>query len=997
MDEFEKDIKDLKDIDVKDIEEKSTLEDLPKPSFKPKKPSKNKKNFKDDKAPKTSPKSPIKVVEPKKSSASSASVLIQGSGAKFRTGTSNLVPSGAYVGQDLQYGGMPTNPIVAGSGIPTGGGHRRPDSREGKKSDLDRLQIDNIYSEQVEVEYLESKKLSESADSLQGYNGTYLPTKARSKKIVGTVPSNLLFDRSLDIIMKDKIYFANGQLLTNADSFDEFYAAADFAGATKGNFIPRYMNVTFNADGTIQAMNFEVDDLDGLNVDPRVLEGSNDNILAERNRILSDIERLQVECGDETKSNWSPLARAISHPKETLSLFKDMDVSTSSEIAMAYRKLSHAHAYQYNKATKDGNITVRPMAEMCLNDGNHIPAYNISQEYDGRNIFDADEYANGAPSLMLALYDTVRKYNTKADILSQGRSFNMHLKSSVFADLKDFNVNPNFIKAVENEEAFSTIDHEYDPMLPVVITDKAVIVHPLDWSSLFAVVDGVVTVAPTYSYDDVRNSYVKSMYMPLLWGIYDWLNEFGSKIYGLLPAGLKTMSIPIYHSTSQFSMWSLIVTAATKYIITRRRDTFLDVDWLRKSNNMDYYSGLVNINVYDFAKANKNFTFTDIYSPLKTGVLNGVQSVKWILPELFFPWDETAGGFHYLLPWYFNESMFDEDGVNSVFADDPWNMTMFSIRKGATLPGLLALYDISERDLRLSLDKMVVPPLGQAAIFGDDGDVFAYKYGATSDGLVSTHYADDDFTIGAYLSTPRELGFVMDAPGGYITPRFQSWNPLLAGMEYDYERADFDDAFFGVSSYRMFIYYSPERDLAAPITLFGAPGVNVQRGSLLNQNWFRVDHGRYRNRADGDVQVIIDTELGGHYYLPPYFGMHLSAHDIFSAGGVLKGFTQYAPFTELDGTHLDTNYITSLQNYLWFRLQRLPFVLNPFDCAAFATGEGVEDSLPSDPFDFAYMFGVAGSRASDFNEDIQLRLSEQDLLGRDYVESSFLKASPLFK
>jgi hypothetical protein len=950
--------------------------------------------------------------------ASSASTIIQGSGAKFETGVvpGTSVPTSFDGLEVATFGGTPMGVSGDHTRVPYSDEASRSDSRLGKKFDKPNMLINSIISEQVTVNYKESAPLSKSGDSPQGFNGTYYSQMNRRSKISGAVPADPNYERSFDGIEKDKLYFSSGQLLTDRSAFVGYPSTLD---AGIGNWLHSEMNVTFDANGVVTDLNFGTAarnsapvSLGGVSVSDDVLQTASQVYPILGNMTELDRIKLVELAGDESKEGWCPLGRAISNPSATLRLMRDIKATDSAEILMAYRKTAHCLAFQNNKAAKDGQHARRPMREMLL--GGISKRQSSSDFATGGAYGDAFASAplnNGSASLMLLLFDSLNKYNTKADVLLQRRSLKMHVDNA-FKTFNELEADSHFLNNINFHEAFSTIDHEYDPLLPVVITDKAAMIHPVNFNALLTIVDGDITsTTPSYSFSDFRNQYTLNIEDPLVYGIYDFLSDMGTKIVSKLGV-TKELHIPMFHSTEFFSMWSLLILAAAKYIRKRQISTFVDIDNFEKYHKTRMFSSLQQVSLKDAVHA-KNFTFQNTDSPLKTGVLGVAQSIEWMMPELFAKVYEGTDTTKYLLPWYFNEEQFERLSNNTHVAmkagEERNVMSMPTIREGVTFSLFEKLYDLGERDLRLSLDRMVTPPL-----LSDDSSIAiakvkAYKYGKSTNGGVAIEYTDDELTWLAYLSTPRELGFEIDAPAGLMTKCWDNVNDDTTSVFTDSD-VSLSDAFSPYSGHRLLMYHASgapyyEEDATGNSLLSTPYGQNSYRNAAYSQDW-EVFHAVPTESKDDGGNVLDDNDA---YILPYMLGVSLSINDcIYRPFGALddeeryevRANARYIPYFGYDASETIAtgwdNTIVSFQRYMWTRLQRLPYVLNPFDACGFLDATG-DSATFVDPFDLMYALGYAGNRASDYNEDVELRMRKKDDEGRFYIEDRFVKDSSIFK
>jgi hypothetical protein len=531
-----------------------------------------------------------------------------------------------------------------------------------------------------------------------------------------------------------------------------------------------------------------------------------------------------------------------------------------------------------------------------------------------------------------------------------------------------------FVEAVMNNEVFSTIGYEYDPFLPVMISDKAALILPYDPSKFMNITNGTEKHTNfTYNFTNMRNNYNVEVEHPLYYGIKDFIESIGAQLYEL--CGTDDIVIPIQHSTTCFSLWSLIVLAATPYILRRRTNSMISV--LDYENNFEYpFSQLITIREADPQSA-VNYINADTAEPLVVKQMNPSAAIRWAFGENFWQVDEKAANneYHVVLPWYFNEDQFElVDGLMKL-KDEPAAMSFPSLRSGTRLSILDSLYNMSEREVRLSLDRMVVPPM-----YGTHSCYSIYKYGVNTDGIPMVSYfgdkGDDTLTWDKIVATPRELGFIIPAPGGTLTAN-------TSGVKYGTTVAS-GPLHSGFVSFRLRSWFggdaieAPENEILTPLA------VNVNRAMSLRQIYLTI--------FAQDLGANDYADLG---FIPSMSELFVANEDGFSAA---VGRSLFIPFTDVDGvTQLtDSAYrVGSLQKAMWFFTQRLTLAINPFECIL-RRGAG-EDALKFDPYDFLYYNGVAGFRASDYNEDIYNRLKRRIDEGLLFLSDPFVEDSPIFK
>jgi hypothetical protein len=338
-----------------------------------------------------------------------------------------------------------------------------------------------------------------------------------------------------------------------------------------------------------------------------------------------------------------------------------------------------------------------------------------------------------------------------------------------------------------------------------------------------------------------------------------------------------------------------------------------------------------------------NFEFAGYDEPLGTKVMNPVVAIQWVMPEFFW----KVGSSKYVLPWYFNENEFAtvSDGL---IHEDASAMSFPSIRSGIRLGALDILYGMSEKDVRLSLDRLtkyiLVPKESHIS------EIKAYKYGRNTDGQPYVEFSDSDvITMRDVLSCPRELGLCMDAPCGLFAYTSH------AGTALSSEAA---------SSFEIKIWVNNQT--SANPSILNSSGVTITRASNFVQKWMKLAASTSSS----------DTVLAGLV-----FGMNDEGAATFKPFGAFVTGTQYSGGPD----------IISLQRSLWTRIQMLPFVISPFDGHA-TSGAGVRDI-----YDVAYMFGLCGFRASDYRESTYNREKEVVNQGLLFINDPWIEASPIVK
>lgn len=963
-------------------------------------------------------------------------------------------------------------------------GKSRSDTRTGKK--LDRLATKLNYTpcETTLIAIDESKPLAESADKDQGFNGTYRNEFGRSQKIMGAVPADLMFQRSVDLILKDKLYFLEGQaVFQTGDNRDDYYPSQSYDEEavdyhdyemSYGDYLTQALHVDLYNNGKVRYLYYDVVDVTPSAQPAEIVNSASAHRLIKSNTAELDRINIDAKAGDEKAEIWTPMARAYKEPTKISFYNSSIEAEVGGYVHLAYSKATTNFAFQLNRAVKDGINEVAPAIENCVgwqdttnNSISMASAYGNSLA----NVFTTDMYAGGCPSLMIAAYDTIGKYNNKADLLLQPRGWRMHLQTAD-NNMNAFKLPKEYANVFAGQECFSTIDHEYDPNMPICMTDKAnlIIAHDLNvdgafvkpnidftiaytnvestytyneitlipkyflthcrYDNLYVYVkqssdsadglvftSGVITVDPdnsnqnvTYNvristkvedtttatsefygydllqtivvasatyglsiripkvqdtstkvtassydllqhqaplyyknggplavhYSDLRNNYTVIEKHPLTFGFVEYLeNSIGAKMKSLLKD--HELYVPFIFSTQHMTLAQLFICAATPWITRVRMNSMKDVIYYEDNVKEYPYSKLDSIRNVPF-KNYVNFGFTGYDEPLEVKVMQPTVSVQWILPEFFWKVDTYT----YVCPWYCNENEVTATGADY----DASAMSYPSIRSGVRLATLDTLYGMSEKDTRLSLDRIGKDMYDLALITGRN----VYKYGRMTDGQPVLTLSNV-ITLLDVLSFTRELGLCFDAPLGVLTKDINdSGNYKALGAEGIY------------TSFRIKVWVN-NNTIKEP-TILNANGVNVNRAANFTQKWFELSA-----NADNDNTAIA--------------GLVFGLNDELDDG-------EYSPFADLNTGAQSAGMptIKSFQRSMWTRLQLLPFVISPFDAMQSTTDN-------HDIYDIAYMFGLCGFRASDYRESVYNREKEVVNQGMLFVEDPWVIDSPI--
>jgi hypothetical protein len=392
----------------------------------------------------------------------------------------------------------------------------RSRTRFGKKMDRLATKMNYTPSEQVLIEFDESKPLADSSNEDQGYNGSYRNEYARSQKKSGAVPGDLMFQRSVDLIMKDQIYHSQGQIVLTAknDTTQCAYTPSKtYAGNNQyknykirvGGYLPRKGHFKIDPNGKVRYVYFDIDDVTAVESDADMANKSSAFRLIHSNKAELDRIAMDAKAGDEKADIWTPLARAVNEPTKTSYLLSAIEAQTGNYCYLAYSKASTNFSYQLNRAVKDGQDIVTPAVEEAIG---LTREYSESTGYTSyrsslQACFNLTDYLSGAASLIIPLYDSPNKYNNKADWLLQPRGPRMHLQTAD-NNINTFRVDSNFVNVFAGQEVFSTIDHEYDPLLPICMTDKAALIDRVNLNELGAFTAGKYYL--TYSYSNIETA-----------------------------------------------------------------------------------------------------------------------------------------------------------------------------------------------------------------------------------------------------------------------------------------------------------------------------------------------------------------------------------------------------------------------------------------------------------------------------------------------------------
>lgn len=929
----------------------------------------------------------------------------------------------------------------------------RSGTRMGKRIDPITRKIDTVLPEIFKTEIKQSKPLAESGEK-QGYNGNYFNDHAITQKVNGGSPADPLFERSIDMISTDLIYFPQGQLISGRENEsltihswsveDDQYERVP-TPIPLGNYLPRWLDITLD-NGVLTGLSLTCDNIRPDPVDEATARLASDSYVRFKNLSELDRNNMITKAGNESDPSWSALGDALIDSTDQNRFLRLFEATVGDFIYMAARNLQLAKSFQINKAGKDGARAVGPMAE-AMNRLVALAGYGADgavAEADGYNLtFNRTAYLNGGAGLYVAINDSLPKYTTKGKLLSLPLSIGTAAQTAL-SNMGPFVMDDVLAALASKNELFSTIDGPYDPVKPVVITDgKAIapLIHPFvggyttgdDINTLHFDRDSTFTVY-TMHYENMRNKYNIDIQNYFAMGLWNFLSDRASRLFEAVRTnrddhGQHVIHIPVASTLCGFSLWDALVAASTPYMVEARLTTMTEL--LKYEKNFGYpYSGVTHLSSVDVTAA-ENFTFTDCDSALTAAMAKPVAANRIIMPELFWATstfeaqavDHRNGiGATVVLPSYFVQNQFAYDNDldlvhrNLILTDEAATMAYPSIRTGSNLSFADTIYGMSEEDYRLSLDRMVVYPgythteadfkfaYHRGAGEENSFDAYTYKYGMSGDGIPTISYMVYDtplpghevnthciLTVGDILRTPRELGYIMTAPAGVVTPTQTS------DLDRRPNYVSADSSYLAVSgpSFSLKVYHTENGHPQAQI--LEDDDIQIGNNASFRNVWEWVT--ATPGGANRDLGFTVNATTGDQRMLPFVYGSYITGYgDYDPEQGTYDNAEHHVGQVGDDG-------IASIHKYLWTRLQRLPFVINPFDVntANITTVPGdAEQPLVNfvnnvDPFDFMYIFGLCGFRASDYTQLVFDRNKERVVKGMNYTVDPFADKSMLLK
>lgn len=296
-------------------------------------------------------------------------------------------------------------------------------------------------------------------------------------------------------------------------------------------------------------------------------------------------------------------------------------------------------------------------------------------------------------------------------------------------------------------------------------------------------------------------------------------------------------------------------------------------------------------------------------------------------------------------------------------------------RAGATNGFMNDIYGLSEREYRLTLDRQVIP------VGYGKGDVYrkytTYKHSQAAEGQVVVRIKQADLealTAADYISTPRELGWFMVAPEGVCQPARNTVTSTGIGGSINFNILN--------TSYRCRTWENASATaVTANTSALDTSNVVVNRGQNFIQRWserlaiFDTTNNAIHNAIVLSVKDAFTLNDDG--YIVP-------VNNIGSLDCETTGTDTTAGLGQVIG---DLKLI-SLTQALYNRIQKFAFILNPFDSCSKAI---------VDPYDFGFLFNLAGFMESDYNEDIYNRINQAQNQGWLYTKDPFVSDSVVFK
>lgn len=975
------------------------------------------------------------------------------------------------------------------SRIPYNKGGNRPSQGFGRKLSDDDFIIDNAVCEQIDPEFTDMTPISEAADKTMFYSGRKKFTKERGKKRGGTTPQSLLYDRSVDFEYCDETIHTTGQVLADINEtvsvlpnddgeeqsrvkagYPMFRALpnADYGEASGGGYenVPIPMR---KSNYVLKSFKFTITNTEGFkhvsgigfNEDECVASSStlgkeqcNLNWEVDRNNVAKSVIDLQTKLGRETTNEWSGLGYATLETYEYNMLLHDIEATTGAIMGTAYRAANSSLAFcQGLKLRKDGARSQDPAVDMFVNGFcdtiNSQQAVEILQQANSFQdaIFNVGQYKAGSAAAIIAMFDTVGKYKTKASFFNYQKSLKYFVQK-MDNNIEVFHAKKDFLMTLDTAHKFSTVDGSYNPMLPVFATKNISLVNPLSLNAFAKGFkrekwgvqnDANYTQAGTFKnyalkWTDIRMAYRYGVTHPIVDGLADWLVLNEQALVRVFAPDLSegksvTIEIPATFNMLYPSLFTWFLAAASQRIAYNRQLAMVPV--LQASDQIGYiYPDLAPLGELNF-KFSSQLNLVDYKTPLGIGKLKSAAAVRTMWPEAFSACgvdNPTVGtsAIALQMPWYFNEQgvsqSFDPDFSHWIEERTPAVMSYPSVRHGVRHEYIDLLYSLSPRDVRLSMDRIVELPIPVRVIEPSaagpgfsyvDGKVYvpdisaasgttnmvpyALRYDKQSDGRVIVSYDNSVsgtksvLTKAAIMCCPRELGLMY---GNFrVTPILEqfSYNGREIGFNWDgmYRLSSVLD---GSTSFRLVSYsaFGPEADT----------GVVIDESSALSQRYCVYFSDRTDTGSAANAAYIAET------------GMCPSTTYLFAQEGTpgkaLGAIVSQTPLYPINGLQpvtdgeTKTNVFTSFVPVVWTMLNR---TFRPIDVYQNCVGDSIPNDpspneqqppvgyVPFDNMENSFYFGLCGFLAADYQQDVLERAEEYQQLNMFYVKDAFVRDS----
>jgi len=841
--------------------------------------------------------------------------------------------------------------------------------------------IDDVANAQTYVDIEGPKRLHEAPSEPQGYAGKEVSKAVLIQKLSGVIPADRSFAASVDLISRDHMVYVDKQIVEASTdpnvsplynyTFDEENGRVVQGGAysnPRQNFSPTHLEAVFDGTNLVSLTPFS-DDLSITGQSDEVINRSSPAALTNRNKIEAARRRIEEKAGDPNKENFSPLGRKVNYPNGVLNLMRDYEIMTGTEVAMSFRSLSHALAYQINKAAKDGHRPADAAREMVYSS---IDSLANACVLDGvgtgsRPLFDPALMRQGAATLLIQLFDTNRKYNTRGDFLTISKSFRSFLDQGA-NHLDSFRMPKDFMPYINNIDFFSTIDRDYDEALPVYATEFIHLIHPRKWENCSTITAGLNdTKKYLVIYNDMIDFTITELTFPLLNGIARYLQRHARKIYEAVggTSGNVTVRIPILHSKQHITLWDQLVCASASDIEYARQQSFRDLLAYERENG-PAFEDLVNVSA-DVTKA-KFFGFTDYVSPLSIGKMTDEAALTWILPETFSAWgrDTTANNEpSFMMPWYFSDSSLE--GFTQSLDEENCYMNFPMVRYGMTHSNLMKFLKVGERNTRLAYDIVTSIPASMSASGSYYSTALKYSNIQSGPAILVREAAGAEFpTVQEILRLPRELGL------GFVPVSFYKRQVITVSDDSRIvgPYTDITDEFLGDLSYVAKVWRAANGNESS--SLGESLAQNVARGANFAQIWEHI--------------LAVNSGAGA----TDSARIALSLNGMIDEDGATEDETLFSPYPGANGFgNASLPHVLTFSKAWFFMIHYLDFMLSPYDLACV---EGVVrdgEEVRVDPFEKAYMYGLVGFLPSEYTEDHRARCEITDAAGMGYFEDYY--------